>query len=87
MEQASRTDVSSEWLLLHDGNRERWILLVSLWSSQGSAPAPDCAPRLRANGDQDQPGYADRAPYALPALIFFWFATFAWGLWYIAHSA
>jgi hypothetical protein len=85
MEQASRTDVSSEWLLLHDGSRDTWILLATVWSSQACPPAPfvsACAPPEPELCDA-----TDGLPYVLPALIFFWFASFAWGLWYIAHAA
>lgn len=80
------TELSDELLLVHDPCRKRWILFATLWSAQAShPPAYPVAPAAYSGSDEERE-IADGTPYVLPALIFFWFASFAWGLWYLAHS-
>jgi hypothetical protein len=81
-----RTGVSTEWLMVRDHKRSRLILFATLWSSQDSSPASRAvlpAPTRAASvARNDVDGHA----YVLPALIFFWFASLGWGLWYISHA-
>jgi hypothetical protein len=81
-----RAESSNELLLVHDRHAKRWILFATLWSAQAShPPAYPAAPAVYSGSDEERE-IADGTPYVLPALIFFWFASFAWGLWYIAHA-
>jgi hypothetical protein len=81
------TCLSSEWLLLRDSRRDTCIVFVPTWVSEPSVPS------LRAPPWADVPPFAglaeadERMPYALPVLVLFWFASFAWGLWYITNAS
>jgi hypothetical protein len=87
MEPRLRTELSAGLLLLQDRHRNCSILLATLWSSQAPyLPADPVAGRDAHAGLGQEWDSAERTPYVLPALMFFWFASFAWGLWYIAHT-
>ncbi|HTV72256.1 MAG TPA: hypothetical protein VME66_00935 [Candidatus Acidoferrales bacterium] len=84
MEPLLHTDTTNDWLLLHDSRRDTWILFVPTWVNEPSIPLLEPADAPDFTGlDDDQ----EQMPYALPVLVLFWFASFAWGLWYITNSS